>query len=688
MLTADVLPAAPVDLFVSWGDGMASLSWTAPEDNGAVVTDYVAEISTDLGTSWQPYDDGVSVDPSMTIAELLNGTSYVFRVAAVDDFQQFGAWSAPSDPVTPAGLPGPPLGILATRGDGSVDLTWSVPASENGAAVTAYVIEASEDGESWGYVADTAGESFATIGGLGNGTPYVFRVAAVNVVGQGDFSDASAMVVPAGTPSAPTDLFASRGDGAVDVSWQVPLTDNGAAIVGYVLEYSLDEGASWVQVEAEGGSFGTTSLTVSALENGVSHVFRVAAVNDVGQGEYSEWSDAVTPAGLPDVPGDLSTTRADGAVALAWTIPVGHGSDVADYVIRFSEDEGLSWTDYDDGVSTEATATVGGLVAGTNYIFQIAAVNDVGQGDWTESTAPTGPLAPPSEPSTLIASGGNRRATITWTEPVDDGGSPLVGYLVEYRRIGDTEWTAVSEAELDGTSATITGLINGTAYEARVAAMSAFATGVATAPVQFTPLAPPTKVQARALPGTMAGGSARVSWAAVPAPVNLPVIDYVIEASADGGATWTLQEDGVSRLTTSLVRGLSNGTTYLFRVAAVTAAGPGEFSTPSAAVTPFLNAPIALPAAPTELIGVGGRGSVSLNWTASSRNAGGPVIDYVIRFRLDAPGATWFTYPKSASADPTALLRRLSPGRTFVFQVAARNLAGVGAFSTGVSIRA
>jgi predicted phage tail protein len=688
MAADGLLPEVPQDLLVSWGNGEATLFWTVPADNGVVVADYVAEFSNDLGANWRSYDDGVSVEPSMTIAELLNGTSYVFRVAAVDDFQQAGDWSAPSDPVTPAGLPGPPLGVLATRGDGSVDLTWSVPASENGAAVTSYVIEFSEDGESWGAAADTAGESFATIGGLGNGTPYVFRVAAVNIVGQGEFSDASGMVVPAGTPSVPTDLIASRGDGAVDVSWQVPLTDNGAAIAGYVLEYSLDEGTSWAQVEAEGGFLGTTSLTVTALENGLSYVFRVAAVNGVGQGEYSEWSNAVTPAGLPDAPGDLSTTRADGAVALAWTIPVGHGSDVVDYVIRFSEDEGLSWTDYDDSISAEATATVGGLLAGTNYIFQIAAVNDVGHGSWTESTAPTGPLAAPSEPSTVIASVGNRRATITWTDPVDDGGSPLEGYLVEYRRISDTEWTAVSEASLDGTSATITGLINGTSYEVRVAAISEFATGLANAPIQFTPLPPPTKVQGRALPGTPAGGSVRLSWAAVPAPAHLPVIDYVIEASADGGATWTLQEDGASRLTTSLVRGLSNGTTYLFRVAAVTASGRGDFSSVSAAVTPFLNVPAAVPAAPTGLIGIGGRGSVSLNWTAPPRNAGGPVIDYVIRFRLDAPGAKWFTYPRATSADPSAVLRRLSPGQNFIFQVAARNLAGLGAFSTGVNVRA
>jgi hypothetical protein len=63
-------------------------------------------------------------------------------------------------------------------------------------------------------------------------------------------------------------------------------------------------------------------------------------------------------------------------------------------------------------------------------------------------------------------------------------------------------------------------------------------------------------------------------------------------------------------------------------------------------------------------------------------------VDYVVRFRLDAPGARWFTYNRPVSAIPAAILRRLSPGQAFVFQVAARNLSGVGSFSNAVTVRA
>jgi titin len=183
-------------------------------------------------------------------------------------------------------------------------------------------------------------------------------------------------------------------------------------------------------------------------------------------------------------------------------------------------------------------------------------------------------------------------------------------------------------------------------------------------------------------------GSATLSWVAPVTPVNLPVLDYVIESSTDGGLTWAQQNDAVSWARSSTAGGLINGTTYLFRVAAVTASGQGAFSAPSTAMTPFLRAPVAAPAAPTGLMGVGGRGTVTLAWAAPSRNSGGPPVDYIVRFRLGGSGARWFLYNRPVSATPAAVLRRLSPGHDYVFQVAARNLSGIGRFSDAVTVRA
>ena len=73
---------------------------------------------------------------------------------------------------------------------------------------------------------------------------------------------------------------------------------------------------------------------------------------------------------------------------------------------------------------------------------------------------------------------------------------------------------------------------------------------------------------------------------------------------------------------------------------------------------------------------------VSLTWAASSANAGGPIRDYVIQYRSAAAGSRWFTYTDGVTSANAATVRRLIAGRSYIFRVAAKNLAGQGAFSS------
>ncbi|MBT4677025.1 MAG: hypothetical protein HOB67_04140 [Acidimicrobiaceae bacterium] len=90
-----------------------------------------------------------------------------------------------------------PTGLAGTAGNAQVALTWTVPASDGGNAISDYTIEySSTAGVVYSWFNDgTSTLTSATVTGLTNGTAYIFRVSAVNSSGTGPVS-ATAAVTP------------------------------------------------------------------------------------------------------------------------------------------------------------------------------------------------------------------------------------------------------------------------------------------------------------------------------------------------------------------------------------------------------------------------------------------------------------------------------------------------------------
>ena len=86
-ITTAGVPGAPTSVTASDTgiDGEALIGWTAPGSNGgSSITDYIVDYSSNGGSSWTTFSDGTSTGISATVTGLTIGTTYIFRVKAVN----------------------------------------------------------------------------------------------------------------------------------------------------------------------------------------------------------------------------------------------------------------------------------------------------------------------------------------------------------------------------------------------------------------------------------------------------------------------------------------------------------------------------------------------------------------------------------------------------------------------------
>jgi chitodextrinase len=171
---------------------------------------------------------------------------------------------------------------------------------------------------------------------------------------------------------------------------------------------------------------------------------------------------------------------------------------------------------------------------------------------------------------------------MSWTAG-SDGGSPITGYVVT--PYIDNAAQSPSTFTSPATTETITGLTNGTTYTFTVAAINAIGTGpesTSSNPVTPAPTSPdaPT-IQRNATAGNQ---SATISWLAPVSDGGSPIVGYVVVGYV--GFAQAKVRIFNSPLTTQTITGLTNGTTYRFRVLAYNSVGVSEYSKVSNPVTP------------------------------------------------------------------------------------------------------
>jgi len=321
---------------------------------------------------------------------------------------------APSVGVYQLPSPNPPLNLaVASTTASTAVLSWS-PATTGGLA-SGYTVQVGAHGAGIWSTAGTIGPSPTgfTVTGLSSNTAYDFQVLASNASGVGSPSILATATTALNPPNAPAGLAATAGSpaySAVALSWTASASDgtHDAAAV-YTVQYQVAPGGGWTTfgVPAAG-----TSVSVTGLAHATAYNFQVIASNSAGSAT-SSFASATTSAAAPNVPlglepGTLLAITAS-SFAITWSAAAIDGTHDAatSYTAQYrATSVGGAWTQV-SGIGGTST-TITGLSPGTEYDFQVAAVNAAGASSFSATAngatyattltlnyiSPGGPYAP------------------------------------------------------------------------------------------------------------------------------------------------------------------------------------------------------------------------------------------------------------------------------------------------------
>ena len=313
----------------------------------------------------------------------------------------------PPAPPTPSGTaPDAPTNLVATPGNGQVTISFT-QGSDGGSPIINY--QYSLNGGPFLPFITPITTSPVVISGLTNGTNYVIRLKAVNIIDPSvPSSPVSATPAAATAPDAPTNLVATPCNSEVYISFTQG-SDGGSPIINY--QYSLDGGPFIAFVP----SITTSPVVITGLTIGITYSIRLKAVNIIDPSvPSSDVSVTPFPATVPDAPTDEIVTPGNGEAIFTFT----QGSD-----------GGCPITNYEYSIVfpiyipisppiASSPVIVTGLTNGTQYDMSIRPVNAVGPGPGTPYLSVT-PFIPPLLFTTV--------GTTLWTAPI---GFTSVTYLV------------------------------------------------------------------------------------------------------------------------------------------------------------------------------------------------------------------------------------------------------------------
>ncbi|MGO8673116.1 MAG: malectin domain-containing carbohydrate-binding protein, partial [Capsulimonadaceae bacterium] len=531
----------------------AETYWTAKGDREFNVSINSAQVLTDFDIFATA--GGGNIANIQSFSETTNSSGqFVVAFANVIDNAQINGIEI--DSVT---APAAPTGLTATAGNAQILLSWT--ASVGATSYSIYRGTAS-GGESGTAVANGVSATSYTNTGLTNGTTYYYKITAVNA---------------AGTSAQSTEASAT------------PSASAGAMVLGVNCGGSAT--GSWVTDEDYNG--GTADVVTNTINTAsVTNPAPIAVYQSNRYGNMTYTIGGLTASTAYTVRLHFCETFWDAAGDREFNLSI-NGTQVLTNFDMFATAGGENIANIQQ--FTETTNSSGQFVMVFTLVVDQAQVNGI------EIDSITGGSAP-SAPTGLTASAGNAQVALSWT-----ASTGATSYNVYRGTASGGESATAIATGVTATGYTNTGLTNGTAYYYKVAALNAGGTSAQSSEASATP-----QVSAPAAPTglTATAGNAQValSWTASTGATSY----NIYRGTASGGESATAIATGVTA-TSYTNTGLTNGTAYYFKVAALNAGGTSAQSS-EASATPQVTAP----AAPTGLTATAGNAQVALSWTAST----------------------------------------------------------------------
>ncbi|XP_022918886.1 fibronectin type-III domain-containing protein 3A isoform X3 [Onthophagus taurus] len=511
-------------------------------------------------------------------------SDYVFRLRSKNE----GGDSPWSSEVTFRTLPDRPSKPIKPAVKGRIHahcfrLKWEPVSDTGGAEVTEYILELNSGS---GYRRVYTGiETEAICDNLAPGTTYQLRVCCKSIGGHSDYSDPCTVTTEAITPSIcqGLKLVGKPRATSLGLRWNEPDYYGGAPILEYeVFTINSDSSPNLVCKTKE------CEIVVTDLRPGTEYTFSVRAVNRVGPGPFSEYTNICSGAAPPNWPENVVViSESPKHVIVSWSEPRDNGATIKEYKLEMSP--GLSKSPM-QSCSSESKESLTGrdlrnipnddqfqmvyqgpalssdiknLTPSTIYFFRVQACNSAGCSPFCPIVEAKTPPAPPSLISTPKSMVTPTSIHLCWQEP-ECYGCPVIYYNIE---LGEQSYrTEGSESEF-----TIEDLTPNTVYKVKLQAISSVGIGPFTTVKLMTARLPPSPPKLECI-GT-SYNYLKLKWGD---GKNQDYTTYYLEMANNRTNEFQRIFKGTSL--TFKVTKLQEITIYRFRISAKNDAGKGEFS--------------------------------------------------------------------------------------------------------------